>query len=267
MHPPTPTADRRPFGRRRARCSRRDRIALQFAGWQVIRLGGWTAGSGRCGWPRPAQPRPVPAGLGTSGSTASGSSPRMPYGPVTRFGCAAKDVNASWSSSRSSPSVSAQPLRPRAMSITALPLRPARRLSRWLPGPGVRAVRPNASAGVSRSCSGGRPAEPGARQGPAAAPGRCPRLRHGAPALSRRGRAVPRVLLSAEPWSAANHCCGRVIPVGLRCRPVRATGRNDAATCVVAAEAECARPILYHRCVVHCWHGAAGGNRADQRVS
>ena len=32
-----------------ARRSRRARIAVQFAEWQVIRLGGWTAGSGRCG--------------------------------------------------------------------------------------------------------------------------------------------------------------------------------------------------------------------------
>ena len=39
------------------------------------------------------------------------------------------------------------------------PLRPARRLSRWLPGTAARAVRPSASAGVSRSCSGARPAE------------------------------------------------------------------------------------------------------------
>ena len=50
------------------------------------------------------------------------------------------------------------------------------------------------------------PAEPGLRVrcgNRAAAPGRCPRLRHDAPALSRRGRAVLRVLLPAEPWPAA----------------------------------------------------------------
>ena len=40
------------------------------------------------------------------------------------------------------------------------PLRPARRLSRWLSATAARAVRPSASAEVSRSCSGGRPAEP-----------------------------------------------------------------------------------------------------------
>ena len=154
-------ADRRALrGRRQAGCSRRARIALQFGGWQVIRLGGWTAGSGRCGWPGPVRPRPLPAGPGTSGSTASGSSPRMPCGPVTRCGCEAKDVNASWSSSRSSPSASAHRLPPHAISTTALPLRPARRPSRWLPATAARAVRPSASAGVSRSCSGGRPAEP-----------------------------------------------------------------------------------------------------------
>jgi len=147
-------------GRRQAGRDRRARNALQFAGWQVIRLGGWTAGSGRCGWPGPVRPRPLPAGPGTSGSTGSGSSLRMPYGPVMRCGCAAKDVTASWSSSRSSPSASAHPLPPRATSITALPRRPARRPSRWLPGTAAPAVRPSASAGASRSCSDGRPAEP-----------------------------------------------------------------------------------------------------------
>jgi len=45
------------------------RAALQFSRWRMIRLGGWTAGSGRCGWPRRAQPPPVPAGPGTSEST------------------------------------------------------------------------------------------------------------------------------------------------------------------------------------------------------
>jgi hypothetical protein len=145
---------------RRAGRSQRARIALQLAEWQVIRLGGWTAGSGRCGWPGPVRPRPVPAVPGMSGSTGSGSSPRMPYGPVMRCGCVTKDANASWSSSGSSPSGPAHLLPPSAISTIALPLRPARRLSRWLPATAARAVRPSASAGVSRSCSGGRPAEP-----------------------------------------------------------------------------------------------------------
>jgi hypothetical protein len=127
--------------------------------WRVIRPGGWTAGSGRCGWLRLVRPRRLRAGPGMSGSTESGSSPRMPCGPVTRCGCAARDANASWSSSRSSPSGSARRLPSRATSTTALPLRPVRRRSRWLPGTAVRAVRPSASAAVSTSCSGARPAE------------------------------------------------------------------------------------------------------------
>ena len=45
--------------------ARQTQIALQFAGWRVMRRGGWIAGSGRCGWPRPARPRPAPAGPGT----------------------------------------------------------------------------------------------------------------------------------------------------------------------------------------------------------
>jgi hypothetical protein len=133
---------------------------ITVAEWQVIRLGGWIPGSGRCGWPGPARPRPVPAGPVMSGLTASGSSPRMSYGPVTRCGCVAKDVNASWSSSRSSPSVSAHPSPLGAISTTALPLRHARRLCRWLSATAARAVRLNASAGASSGCSGGRPAEP-----------------------------------------------------------------------------------------------------------
>src|SRR5437667_4193877 len=98
----TPVASREPArtghcppvlrGQRQAGRSRRARIALQFAEWQGIRLGGWTAGSGRCGWLGPVRPRPVPAGPGTSGSTGYGSGPRMPYGPVMRCGCAAKRV-------------------------------------------------------------------------------------------------------------------------------------------------------------------------------
>jgi len=144
-------------GSRLGRPARAYRITV--AGWQVIRLGGSTAGSGRCGWPGPVRPRPLPAGPGTSGSTGYGSSLRMPCGPVMRCGCAATDVNASWSSSRSSPSVSVRRLPPGATSTTALPLRPARRLSRWLSGTAALAGRPSASAGASRSCSGGRPAD------------------------------------------------------------------------------------------------------------
>ncbi len=147
-------------GRRQAGRSQRARIALQCAEWQVIRLGVWIAGSGRCGWPGLARPRPLPAGPGTSGSTGHGSSPRMRDGPAMRCGCATTDANASWSSSGSSPSVSAHPLPPSVTSTTVLPLRPARRLSRWLSATAARAVRPSASAEVSRSCSGGRPAEP-----------------------------------------------------------------------------------------------------------
>src|ERR1700678_2979296 len=89
----------------------------------------------------------------------------MPYGPVMRCGCATKDATASWSSSGSSPSVPAHLSPPSAISTTALPLRPARRLSRWLPATAARAVRPSASAGASRSCSGGRPAEPASGPG------------------------------------------------------------------------------------------------------
>ena len=50
-------------------------------------------------------------------------------------------------------------LPPGAIPTTALPLRRARRLWRWLPATAARAVRPSASAEVSRSCSGGRPGE------------------------------------------------------------------------------------------------------------
>ena len=159
-NPPAPAVDRQPFAEDVSWAQPASAYRITVAGWQVIRLGGWTAGSGRCGWPGPARPRPLPAGLGTSGSTGSASSLRMPYGPVMRCGCAAKDVNASWLSSRLSPSVSAHRGPPRATSTTALPFCPARRLSRWLFGTAARAVRPSASAGVSRSCSGGRPAEP-----------------------------------------------------------------------------------------------------------
>jgi hypothetical protein len=159
---------------------------ITVAEWQVIRPGGWTPGSGRCGWPGPARPRPVRAAPGMSGSTACGSSPRMSYGPVMRCGCVAKDVNASWSSSRSSPSVSAHPLPLGAISTTVLPLRPARRLCRWLSATAVRAVRLNASAGASSGCSGGRPAEPvsGCARGTACFAGdRCPRRAYGSAGL------------------------------------------------------------------------------------
>jgi hypothetical protein len=140
----------------RARPASANRITVcRVAGDQAGRVDSWIW-SVRLARTRSA--RPLPAGLGTSGSTGSGSSPRMPYGPVTRCGCGARNVTASLSSSRSSPSESAHRLPPRATSITALPLRPARRLSRWLPGPAVRAVRPSANAAVSTSCSGGQPA-------------------------------------------------------------------------------------------------------------
>ena len=76
-----------------------------------------------------------------------------------RCGCATKDASASWSSTGSSPSVPAHLLPPGAISTTALPLRPVRRLSWWLRATAARAVRPSASAEVSRSCSGGRPGE------------------------------------------------------------------------------------------------------------
>ena len=90
------------------------------AGWRVIRLArGWTAGSGRCGWPRPARSLPRPAGPATSGSTGRGSSPRRPSGPVTRCGCVIPNASASWSSCRSSPSASARPRRPSVISTTA----------------------------------------------------------------------------------------------------------------------------------------------------
>jgi hypothetical protein len=133
---------------------------IRVAEWQVIRRAGeWTAGSGRCGWPGPARPRPVPAGPGTSGSTGRGSSPRMRSGPVMRCGCAKRDANASWSSCGSSPNVPAHLLPLSATSTTARPLHHARRLSRWLRATAARGVRPSASAVKSRSCSGGRPAE------------------------------------------------------------------------------------------------------------
>jgi hypothetical protein len=127
----------------------------------VIRRGGWTAGSGRYGWPRPARPRPAPAGPDTSGSTGCGSSPRMRSGLVTKCGYAKTDVNASWSSYGSLPSVSAHLLPLSAISTTARPARRARKLPRRLCAIVGQAVRPNATGAVSRSCSGGRPNEPG----------------------------------------------------------------------------------------------------------
>ena len=148
---------------------------IRVAEWQVIRRAGeWTAGSGRCGWPGPARPRPVPAGPGTSGSTGRGSSPRMRSGPVMRCGCAKRDANASWSSCGSSPNVPAHLLPPSATSTTVRPFHHARRLSRWLRATAARGVRPSASAVESRSCSGGQPAElvPDRCEDRTAAPGR-----------------------------------------------------------------------------------------------
>ena len=155
---------------------------IRVAEWQVIRRAGeWTAGSGRCGWPGPARPRPVPAGPGTSGSTGRGSSPRMRSGPVMRCGCAKRDANASWSSCGSSPNVPAHLLPPSATSTTVRPLHHARRLSRWLRATAARGVRPSASAVESRSCPGGQPAElvPDRCEDRTAAPGdRRPLLPH-----------------------------------------------------------------------------------------
>ena len=155
---------------------------IRVAEWQVIRRAGeWTAGSGRCGWPGPARPRPVPAGPGTSGSTGRGSSPRMRSGPVMRCGCAKRDANASWSSCGSSPNVPAHLLPPSATSTTARPFHHARRLSRWLRATAARGVRPSASAVESRSCPGGQPAElvPDRCEDRTAAPGdRRPLLPH-----------------------------------------------------------------------------------------
>jgi hypothetical protein len=113
-----------------------------------------------------------------SRSTGSGSSPRIPYGPAMRCGCVTKDVSASWSFSGSSPSGPAHRLPSNVISTIALPRRLARSRSRWLSATAARAVRPSASAGVSRSCSGGQPAEP------------VPALRHRdgfTPARKRRG--------------------------------------------------------------------------------
>jgi len=134
---------------------------ITVAEWQVIRRDGWTAGSGRCGWPGPGRPHPAPAGPGTSGSTGRGSSPRMRSGLVTKCGCAKTGTNASWSSCGSSPSGSARLLPPSAIPTTARPVRRARKLPRWLCAIAAQAVRPNATGAVSRNCSGGRPAEPG----------------------------------------------------------------------------------------------------------
>jgi hypothetical protein len=125
----------------------------------VIRQGGWIAGSGRYGWPRPARPRPVPAGPGMSGSTGHRSSPRIRSRPVMRCGCARKDANASWSSPGLSPSGPAPPWPPSATSTTARPRRGARRGSRSRRASAAPAVRPSASAAVSTSCSDGRPAD------------------------------------------------------------------------------------------------------------
>src|SRR5271163_307300 len=76
-----------------------------------------------------------------------------------RYGYATTGANASWSSSASSPSVSVRRWPPNATSTTALPRRPARRRSRWRYATAARAVRPSASAAVSRSCSGDRRAD------------------------------------------------------------------------------------------------------------
>jgi alkylhydroperoxidase family enzyme len=47
--------------------------ASRRLGMELRQMGGWTAGSGQCGWPGPVRPRPVPARPGTTRTRRSRS--------------------------------------------------------------------------------------------------------------------------------------------------------------------------------------------------